>query len=86
MNHGHPQQNAPTPRESAILTIAREALGVEALETRRSDGLDFHDLAVWSIKEALERAYEAGRCAGPPTRAVCPACSRELTIHPITTT
>ena len=44
----------------AINRIARETLGLETLETRWSDSLDFHDLAVWSIKAALEAAYQAG--------------------------
>ena len=41
--------------------IAREHLGIETLQTRNADGLDFHDLAVWSLKAALLAAYEAGR-------------------------
>ena len=43
-----------------INRIAREIFGVETLETRKSDSLDFYDIAVWSIKEALEAAYQAG--------------------------
>jgi hypothetical protein len=31
------------------------------LETRNSDSLDFHDIAVWSLRRALLAAYEAGR-------------------------
>lgn len=50
-------------RDNAINEIARTALGIETLETRKSDSLDFHDMAVWCIKDALERAYEAGRQA-----------------------
>jgi hypothetical protein len=42
-----------------IQRLARR-LGFVTLETRRSDSLDFHDVAVWQIKEALEAAYEAG--------------------------
>ncbi len=41
--------------------IAREILDLETLETRKSDSLDFHDMAVWEIRKALEAAYEAGR-------------------------
>ena len=38
---------------------------VETLETRNSDSLDFHDVAVWTIKEALEDAFIAGmECGG----------------------
>jgi len=41
--------------------IAHEILDLDTLDTRNSDSLDFHDLAVWRIKEALEAAYTAGR-------------------------
>ena len=49
-----------------ILTgIAQKNLpGVETLETRNSDDLDFHDVAVWAIKAALEDAFIAGMTAG----------------------
>lgn len=40
--------------------IARDVLGLDTLETRKSDRLDFHDLAVWRIREALADAYLAG--------------------------
>lgn len=40
--------------------IARDVLGLDTLETRKSDRLDFHDLAVWKIREALADAYLAG--------------------------
>ena len=33
------------------------------LETRRSDSEDFIEVSVWSLKAALEEAYEAGRRA-----------------------
>ena len=40
--------------------IAHKHLGIETLETRKSDGLDFHDSAVWCIRDALEAAFKAG--------------------------
>jgi hypothetical protein len=43
--------------------IAKELLDIETLETRNSDGLDFHDVSVWEIRDALEAAYNAGRKA-----------------------
>lgn len=46
--------------DKTINRIARDILGLETLETRKRDSLDFHDHAVWSIKEALEAAYDAG--------------------------
>ena len=53
---------------SAIERIAREILDLETLETQKMDSLDFHDLAVWEIRKALEAAYEAGREAEPRQR------------------
>jgi len=47
-------------RDDILATIAREALDFETLETQRS-GRDFREVAVWSVREALERAFEAGR-------------------------
>jgi hypothetical protein len=44
-----------------IEQIAAETLNLETLETRNSDSLDFHDVAVWQIRAALEAAFEAGR-------------------------
>ena len=40
--------------------IAATVLSLETLEARNRDRLDFHELAVWQIKEALEAAYLAG--------------------------
>ena len=40
--------------------IAEKHLFIETLETRHSDRLDFHDVAVWSVREALEAAFKAG--------------------------
>lgn len=45
----------------AFEKIAQDVLGLDTLETRNADSLDFHDLAVWQIREALERAYQAGK-------------------------
>ena len=47
--------------EALLAKIARDVLGIETLKTRRSDRLDFHEVAVWTMKEALRRAYFAGR-------------------------
>ena len=40
--------------------IAQERLRLPTLEIRRKDTLDFHNVAVWEIREALEAAYRAG--------------------------
>jgi len=47
-------------RDEAINTIARDILDIETLAVRKRDSLDFHDLSVWNIKDALRAAYEAG--------------------------
>ncbi|MDP1655731.1 MAG: hypothetical protein Q8K91_12755 [Hylemonella sp.] len=49
--------------------IARRRLGMDSLETRKSDRLDFHDLAVWNIAAALQDAYEAGKKAADKKEA-----------------
>ena len=46
---------------TVVEKIAREILDLETLETRKSDSLDFHDMAVWEIRKALEAAYHAGQ-------------------------
>jgi len=47
--------------QDALFTqIAQQYLDIETLKTRRMDALDFHDCAVWSIKDALQAAYDAG--------------------------
>ena len=46
--------------DTILTLIAKKHLGIETLETRRSDSLDFHDTAVWCLKEALEAAFKAG--------------------------
>lgn len=40
--------------------IAQQYLGLETLQERKADSLDFHELAVWSIEAALLAAYQAG--------------------------
>ena len=55
-----------TDRDKTLADIAKDHLHLETLETRNSDSLDFHDMAVWSIKAALEAAFEAGRQSCDP--------------------
>ena len=53
----------PAP-DALLLEIARKHFpNIDTLETRNSDGLDFHDVAVWAIRAALEAAYTAGFAA-----------------------
>jgi len=53
-----------TTEANILEQIARKHLGLETLNERKSDSLDFHDLAVWSIEAALKAAYEAGQAYG----------------------
>ena len=46
--------------DQLLTQIAQSKLGIETLETRKSDGLDFHDVAVWCLRDALEAAFNAG--------------------------
>ena len=54
---------AKTPSEALLLEIATKHFRLETLETRNSDRLDFHDVAVWSIRATLEAAFAAGQAA-----------------------
>ena len=44
--------------------IAKIAFGIETLQERKSDRLDFHNVSVMSLQEALDSAYEMGKEAG----------------------
>ena len=70
-------QTAPAkaPSDALLLEIATKHFHtIETLETQNSDRLDFHDVAVWAIRSALEAAFEAGRVAG--TKAMLAATTR----------
>jgi hypothetical protein len=51
--------------DQLLSEIAREHLSIPTLDTRKSDSLDFHDVAVWQISTALKAAYDAGAKEGP---------------------
>ena len=59
-------------RDALLLEIAQRRFFLETLETRNRDRLDFHDVAVWAIRAALEEAFEAGRRAGATARTTVP--------------
>jgi hypothetical protein len=48
-------------KHRALEEIAAKILNIPTLDARRSDLLDFHEVAVWSVKEALEAAFALGR-------------------------
>jgi hypothetical protein len=43
-----------------LTAIASKYLGLETLEDRNSDRLDFKEQAVWNVRLALIAAYNAG--------------------------
>lgn len=51
-------------QQKIIEQIAKEYFRVETLETRNIDSLDFYNVSVCSIKEALSRAYNVGKEMG----------------------
>ena len=54
------RRNSTQPLDALLIRIAQEHLLIDTLETRNSDSLDFHDVSVWGVKEALIAAYQAG--------------------------
>ena len=61
---------ATTKKTNAALeTIARRHLDLETLETRNADRLDFHEHAVWQIRDALEAAFRLGLEAAAKQKA-----------------
>ena len=66
-NKKRPGKKEPTVDE-LLAAIVKATLHIDTLETRKSDLLDFHDVAVWSVKAALEAAYRAGLAAAKEER------------------
>jgi hypothetical protein len=66
-NRKRPSKKEPTVDER-LAAIAKATLHIDTLEIRKSDSLDFHDVAVWSVKAALEAAYRAGLAAAKEER------------------
>jgi len=48
------------PLDQPFAAIAREHLNIKTLLPRRSDALDFHNVAVWQVEAALKAAFDAG--------------------------
>jgi hypothetical protein len=55
--------------EELITKIANEVLEIKTLDSKNSDSEDFHELSVWRIKAALEKAFAAGIERGWQTKA-----------------
>jgi hypothetical protein len=55
--HDEPDTTVPEP---ILEQIARDHLRIPTLTTRKTDRLDFHETAVWDLREALAAAYRVG--------------------------
>ena len=56
-------KNAPDTKEAQMTAAAEQVrliLGLETLEDRKRDALDFHTFAVWQIREVIQIAFDAG--------------------------
>jgi hypothetical protein len=56
--------NKTKARHMAAAEAVRNRLGLETLEDRKRDALDFHNISVASIRDAIALAFEAGFAAG----------------------
>jgi hypothetical protein len=59
---------AKATQDEIVAKIAKQVLGLDTLETRNSDSLDFSEQAVWTLRTALEAAYNAGLAAAVKAR------------------
>lgn len=50
----------PTDKQLLFIAQAHLKSNLTTLGTRKSDRLDFHEVSVWSIRDALQAAYELG--------------------------
>ena len=48
------------PLDTLLTDIAQRHLRIETLESRHRDSLDFHEVSVLELRDALEAAYRAG--------------------------
>lgn len=52
--------DATASMRQVLAGIARRHLGMETLDTRQSDRLDFREVSVWGVRDALLFAYSLG--------------------------
>ena len=53
-------ENAIKPSPALLKQLAKKHFDIDNLATQKSDRLDFHEVAVWSIEDALSEAFAAG--------------------------
>ena len=47
--------------DAELASIARRVFRIPTLDSRKSDSLDFHEVAIWDVLQALRLAYRAGQ-------------------------
>jgi hypothetical protein len=57
----NPWERLGVRQRQALSAIACTTMQLETVETRNSDRLDFHDVAVWEVRRALALAFLEGR-------------------------
>jgi hypothetical protein len=72
---------AAIPGSEPYTELAKTHLGIETLECRASDDLDFHEVSYHAVKNALRDAYYRGFDAGREPRETrhhdCPFCGKQ---------
>jgi hypothetical protein len=48
-------------KQETVQYLCDHVFGNYTLETQNSDEKDFHNVAVWTIKEGIEKAYDFGK-------------------------
>jgi uncharacterized protein YbjT (DUF2867 family) len=66
-NGMHPD-NAKAKALAEALEHARRKLRIETFDERGSDRLDFHEVLVSNVRDAIEAAFEAGFAAGASSK------------------
>ena len=66
-NKKRPGKKEPTVDE-LLAPPSRRRPPIDTLETRKERLADFHDVAVWSVKAALEAAYRGAYSAADEER------------------
>lgn len=71
--------NKTKVRHMAAAEAVRNRLGLETLEDRKRDALDFHNISVASIREVIQIAFDAGSAAATDAiKPVQPADPSEM--------
>ena len=55
--------------EEMLAEIANKFLNINSLKISNNDSKDFHEVAVWEVAEALEKAFTAGIERGWQTKS-----------------